>query len=296
MYNYSAEFGLLGGPLYQAEIRGKISRTLQLREDLLTSNVFSFFKYADRQQFLKPYLEELIDIEITDKEANEAEFYFWPCFQDGTEPDLVIIVGKYYLLFEAKYFSAFDPGTQDREAQIDREIKNGKTVAADMEKEFRFVAITKDHYYKKDKFEGLLVNYLVNEKTPRYFKWTNWQAVTAFLLSRLKDPQTLNGQEQLFASDLCELLQTKRLRSFGEFLSLLPYRNKTNYYESIFLEVETVKFRGDFIGFVQSLSSLDSLKKPKEQLFYDNSRLYFRNLRPAKRIIDREAMFFRAGG
>jgi len=80
-------------------------------EDVLTSNVFSFFKYSTRDIFLKNYLNEL-EFTVSDQEAEEVEFKFWPVFEDGTKPDLVIIVGKYYLLIEAKYFSGFSEGTK----------------------------------------------------------------------------------------------------------------------------------------------------------------------------------------
>ena len=89
--------------MYLAELRGKLSSRVERMEDVLTSNVFSFFKYSSRDIFLKKYLNEL-GFNVSDREAEEAEFRFWPVFEEGTEPDLVIIVGDYYLLIEAKYF------------------------------------------------------------------------------------------------------------------------------------------------------------------------------------------------
>lgn len=38
--------------MYMAELRGKLSEKAEKQEDILTSNVFSFFKYANRQIFL----------------------------------------------------------------------------------------------------------------------------------------------------------------------------------------------------------------------------------------------------
>jgi hypothetical protein len=73
-------------------------------EDILTSNVFSFFKYARRDIFLKPYLENVLGIPFTAEDLRETDFVFWPSYDDGTQPDLVMITGSYYLLFEAKYF------------------------------------------------------------------------------------------------------------------------------------------------------------------------------------------------
>ena len=45
--------------MYLAELHGKLSSKLEGMEDLLTSNVFSFFKYSTRKIFLKSYLAEL---------------------------------------------------------------------------------------------------------------------------------------------------------------------------------------------------------------------------------------------
>jgi hypothetical protein len=50
--------------MFIAEIKGKLSHNIEEKEDVLTSNVFSFFKYADRKAYLKPFLAEL-DIIIT---------------------------------------------------------------------------------------------------------------------------------------------------------------------------------------------------------------------------------------
>ena len=83
--------------MYQAELRGKLSSRIERMEDVLTSNVFSFFKYSTLEIFLKGYLGEL-GFAASDQEASEAEFIFWPHFEENTVPDLVIFVGDYYLL------------------------------------------------------------------------------------------------------------------------------------------------------------------------------------------------------
>ncbi len=80
-------------------MKGKFSLSMRRSEDILTSNVFSFFKYADRTIFLYEYLQGLGFNSITVEAARDAEFIFWPSFEDGTEPDLVIIAGDYYLLY-----------------------------------------------------------------------------------------------------------------------------------------------------------------------------------------------------
>jgi hypothetical protein len=92
--------------MYEAELRGKLSTNLQTSEDILTSNVFSFFKYSDRKVFLQQYLHQL-GIDVSRQDVKSAQFIFWPRFDDQTEPDLVLIVGNYYILVEAKYSSSF---------------------------------------------------------------------------------------------------------------------------------------------------------------------------------------------
>jgi len=193
--------------MYQAELRGKLSSRIERMEDILTSNVFSFFKYATREIFLKGYLGEL-GFDVSDKEAKEAEFIFWPHFEENTEPDLVIIVGDYYLLIEAKYFSEFGGETEKTEAQLIREINGGKRDAKNYNKLFNLIAITADYYYKENKFD------VIPSEFRGHFKWTNWQSVAAFLNNILQTRADISPQEHAFALDLYDLLDKKNLRGF----------------------------------------------------------------------------------
>ena len=108
-----------------AELHGKLSPRVERMEDVLTSNVFSFLKYNDRSRILRAYLMEELGLEVSESEASEAEFRFWHVYDDGTEPDVIIIVGNAYILFEAKYFSGFGLATETVESQPVREIRNG---------------------------------------------------------------------------------------------------------------------------------------------------------------------------
>ena len=127
--------------MYIAEIHGKLTRVQENLEDVLTSNVFSFLKYAPRDLFLVSYLQE-IGIEVSEEDAKTAEFLFWTTYDDRTEPDLVIIVGNYYLLFEAKYYSGFGEKTDERKAQLVRELQGGLQEARNRGKEFYPVSYT----------------------------------------------------------------------------------------------------------------------------------------------------------
>jgi hypothetical protein len=73
-------------------------------------------------------------------------------YNDSTEPDLVIIVGNYYLLFEAKYFSDFGKESLTKKDQITREIEGGYLEAMQLNKKFIYIAITADSIYRQEKF------------------------------------------------------------------------------------------------------------------------------------------------
>ena len=96
--------------MLKAQIHSKLPTQICDLEDVLTSDVFSFFYYSNRQVFLYDFLRR-IDLEVSRSESISAEFQFWPRFEEQTEPDLIIIVGNYYLLIEAKYKSDFGKGS-----------------------------------------------------------------------------------------------------------------------------------------------------------------------------------------
>lgn len=258
--------------MYLAEIHGKLSSRIERMEDILTSNVFSFFKYANREVFLKGYLN-ILDFDISDQEANEAKFIFWPRFEENTEPDLVIVVGNYYILIEAKYFSDFSEETQKTEAQLLREIKGGQLEANNYGKLFKLIAITADHYYKKDKFKVIPSNFSSS------FQWTNWQSVSSFLCNILENNQEIENQEREFAFDLYGLLDKKNLRDFQSFDTLYNVKLHSKIYTFIFLKAKEVKFRGNFIGFTNSLV-LDRkiISEKKEIVFFKQSGAKFREI------------------
>lgn len=269
--------------MYLAELHGKLSPKTERMEDILTSNVFSFFKYSDRIVFLRQYLN-MLGFSVSNDEANEAEFAFWPRFEENTEPDLVIRVGKYYILIEAKYFSDFAIGNKDIKAQLVREIECGNLDAYNYGLEFYLVAITADYYYKEDKFKAIPKAFYPN------FKWTNWQDVTSLLEQIIGSHSDLSTYECDFASDLCNLLDRKNLRSFHGLNSLLPLNLSLNAYGLIFLEAKTVKFRGDFIGFLESLNLNEKIIPVKNIFFYDQA--FWETLKPKNILNHYKTIFY----
>lgn len=232
--------------MYIAELHGKFRPNEDRKEDILTSNVFSFFKYAKREVFLYNLLS-LLDFNVERSEVTDAEFIFWPTYEDGTEPDLVIIVGKYYLLFEAKLDSGFGEGLELEKYQVLREIKGGKLEAHNIGKEFRFIAITA--HYSQHRFL---------EKNPYIkkldYQWINWHQVALLVFNYLARSEMQDAETVSFAEDLYSLLIKMNLRKFAgvEALNSRTYLHLSPEY--LFFDPTTSEHRGDFIGFVNALS------------------------------------------
>ena len=245
--------------MYQAELKGKFSLSMRRSEDILTSNVFSFFKYADRTIFLYEYLQGLGFNSITVEAARDAEFIFWPSFEDGTEPDLVIIAGDYYLLIEAKFYSGFGRGTKTRKPQLIREIETGRLEADNLDKKFILIAITADYYYKPAKF-----SLIKNED----FIWTNWQRVATMIYEILEARDDLPKHQAEFAGDLYQLLADKKLREYRGKKYLSPGGIDNFADKRIFFQAAAAKYRGGFIGFSQSLSTSENIPEIPERIFF----------------------------
>lgn len=257
--------------MYLAELRGKLSRNLsntkpnnrkvnfEEAEDILTSNVFGFLKYADRQVYLGAFLREL-QLGLSAKDLEEAEFQFWPTYPDATEPDVVIIAGKYYILVEAKKNANFGTNSEENKKQLYREYIEGSEAASDLEKEFILLTITSDYSFKLSKFE----------ETPEIvslscFKWTSWQKF-ASLLERILE-KNAEIPNRLFAADLLALLERKNLREFRSFYNLkYPHQ----YTKKIFFSYATAKFRGAFIGFESALPNYTDEERANP-IFYEKN-------------------------
>jgi len=258
-----------------AELKGKIPSKFNDKEDILTSNVFSFFKYTDRQ-LLKVYLLQLgLDVDSTD--SKNAEFIFWPSYDDGTEPDLIIICGKYYILFEAKLYSDFAPKTSSLDSQIEREITMGKITAKNLNKEFVYIAITVEYYKQKNKYSKY-------ENRDFLFIWSNWQMIASFIHSGLVD--NILKQDIEFAKDLYSLFVKKKLRNFKGYkstTSLFPVATQG----SIFYSINTSKYKGEFTGFIENLKDFEEIK------VYQNKfkKIFFKSLNTYKNNTNKEVFY-----
>jgi hypothetical protein len=242
--------------MYQAELRGKLSRKNENAEDILTSNVFSFFMYAPRELFLSRLLA-LFGLDVSEEGVLATGFHFWPVFEDRTEPDVVMVVGDYYVLIEAKYFSGFG---QD---QLRREVEGGEREAGNLGKEFRLVVLTAHYSYPAADLAVLPASIL-----PRC-KWVNWQAVTLLLYNILEEVKDLDEGWRLLASDLYTLLERKNLRSYagpaaiaveGDFVGHLG--------DPMFFDAAKSGFAAHFTGFTGGALPDTHLAPGDGPLFY----------------------------
>jgi hypothetical protein len=231
-------------------------------EDILTSNVFSFFKYSDRKIFLYRFLHSIGLSDITPEDAVSAEFFFWPQYYDGTEPDLVLVAGKYYLLFEAKYHSGFGKATKTAQSQLVRELLNGGNEAQILGKTFRLVAVT-THYS---------INPSILREIPAeaasVFIWINWQQITLLIEEILMGNPPLPPEMLLFAEDFYTLLVRKNLRIYAgqRFLFAEPVIHSLA--GSLFFNAQTAAYRGDFIGFREALTTHPLIAYQDDVLFF----------------------------
>jgi hypothetical protein len=247
--------------MYIAELRGKLSKENENREDILTSNVFSFLKYVDRLVFLYPLLKSLVP-DITPAEAQCAEFYFWPQYQDGTEPDLVLITSKYYFLIEAKYHSGFGQANETVQHQLVREVQNGRYEAHNLGKSFKLVAVT-SHY----SFSPSLYNEVPLDARSDFI-WINWGRIALLLEMILYSEPLLSPETRLFANDLHALLVRKNLRFYSGQQFLFTYPKIQSIEEVLFFDAKTAEYRGDFFGFMNMLETQPKLVQLPATIFY----------------------------
>lgn len=140
----------------------------------------------------------------------------------------------------------------------------GKLAAENENKEFVYVAITAE--YNKDK-----TKYLKYENKDFNFIWTNWQTVTNFLEAHLIKNNLSQNKE--FANDLYFLLIKKRLRSYIGLVNVQRPQKFYNYSGSLFYNLKTSKFKGEYSGFMETLAGFDKIgqfPKFRQKSFFQN--------------------------
>jgi hypothetical protein len=232
--------------MYQAELHGKLSRTVEEAEDILTSNVFSFYLYSDRKHL--QHLLKSVELDVTLQEAANAAFSFWPTLPDNTEPDLVIEVGRYYVLAEAKLHAGYGKDVEHYERhQLLRELRGGRHEAQSDGKEFILLTVT-DEPIPHESVYGVL------KGTGRQsWRWTNWSRI-----ARLLETGPAVGR---MGEDLLALLCRRGLRRFDGFRCEKEHLEKL---EGRFFFDSTTTRSGRFTGFacLPGCSLLTEISRP----------------------------------
>ena len=263
--------------MLKAQIHNKLPTQILELEDILTSDVFSFFLYSNKKLFLHEFLKRNGFI-VSKQDSFNAEFLFWPKYEELTEPDLVIIVGHYYILIEAKFKSDFGKGSEKTKPQLIREIEGGMIEAKALNKQFSLLTITKDPFNRKEKFD-----ILPNEHR-LLIKWTNWQCVSSLLIELLENDFRIDLRDRLLADDLLRTLDKKNLRNYISLVTVLGHFKMMQSFKQIFLKAETIIYRGGFIGFLNSLVVAKKLI-PLKGIYFSNKQLeYFNSVMQQKKL------------
>jgi len=123
-----------------AELHGKL-KPCESMEDLLTSDVFSAFKYCHPKEALIPFLELAIcfDPHINQppvfSDVLSAHYVFWPRSSSWKEPDLIIILkttdgSNIALNVEAKYMSGKHNAEVDDKESVEPDHLSGDQLVA----------------------------------------------------------------------------------------------------------------------------------------------------------------------
>ncbi len=149
-------------------------------------------------------------------------------------------------------------------AQLIREIEGGLNEARSIGKRFILVAITADYYYKKYKFKTI-----DNASKDFEFKWINWQSISELLLNLL-ETYGKKLPDYLFAKDLYDLLERKKLRSYRSVSNLLD-KELDNLPKNIFFPINKSTLFKNFSGFKVALLNLSKIIKVSNKIFHSKN-------------------------
>jgi hypothetical protein len=215
--------------MFQAQLRGKLTRTEENMEDLLTSNVFGTMKYLPFEDGLGLILSNSVDNEgkmlsnILSPIA-DVEYQFWPWIQEsdceGCEPDLSIIMQtkneqKFIVFVEAKYLSGksseADEGQVPRD-QLAREWDNLLCLATRENAIPILLYVTADIGYPSDDIEASYGEYKKKRKKDMKVFWISWR----------KLPYLFSVKDNPMLTDLVMVLKLQSLTFFEGIKKVEP--------------------------------------------------------------------------
>jgi len=255
--------------VFAAQTKGKIPSELANAEDLLTSSVFGFLNYADRRTYLRAFVK-LLDLDLAPRHLDATSFEFWPVYETGTEPDLVIRAGKYYVLVESKYRTIIPSvrPTRGSRSQLDREALEGNEAAEAEGREFLLVVITAAFRQLTNPYRNMSRS--VKAKVPRTSRrWLNWRDIYAAMESIVEERGEARPDLRM-STDFMAYMDRLNLRAFRGFdsLSKVPDVPEVPAGVPLFLDVEVSDRRREFEGFGTFAADLEAIPRPPRRLFY----------------------------
>jgi hypothetical protein len=207
--------------MLQAQLRGKLTRSEENLEDLLTSNVFGSIKYLQPEEALIPLLTSSKDCSglasfSASQQVLSVDYSFWPWIQEegckGCEPDVLLTMQlsdrqKIIVLVEAKYLSDKSSEADEQRAptdQLAREWDN-LTHLANREKATPILLyVTADFGYPRKSIEDSQQEYLQKRKEKMNVFWISWR----------KFPSLFCNSKLEILRDLVEVLRRQGLVFF----------------------------------------------------------------------------------
>lgn len=207
----------------KAEVRGKVDPASTLpgdrMEDTLTDAVFSTLTYLPAEVFAA-VLAPLLPASANPVDLTEPLVQFWPSLPTGTEPDVVVTVDGWMVVFEAKYRSPFSTGPEATDHQLVREWADARPVAEAQQLHGPVVvAVTADPAQPPDIAHvrdciAALPEFADADLAPgEAVRWVSWQQIAAVIESCLP---TLAPHSQTLVEDLFDFLERRGVRRMFE--------------------------------------------------------------------------------
>lgn len=226
-----------------AELHGKIPK-LEGREDLLTSDVFSAFRYLPVNLGLIPFLRKAIHAQTAQPIPNlfedclAADYIFWPkTTHYKREPDILLLITRktkppIAIIIEAKYYSGRHDANREQ-AEKELQALQGDQLAEqyvdlmknemDLNKQQKQMLHEADHRFllfvtAHDAPPREITDDSINKLVMQHYKgdqlyWTNWQAAFDVANETLAT-QILADEQRYILEDLRDLLLRKGLKGF----------------------------------------------------------------------------------
>lgn len=213
-----------------AELRGKLDVTKSTGasrlEDTLTDAVFAAFRYLPKATALSRLLHAFFpQVGFSSEEVSRARVELWPRLSAGTEPDVMLTVGRWLILVEAKYRSGFGIDA-DRTHQLEREWRHGRDHAAARKlKGPLIVAVTDDPrtpaeiHGVREALEDAVVQ-AAGFSAADAIRWVPWQSLARILEDMRGD---VPGEQQELIDDVLAVMQSRGVRRMFEGLNRSDY-------------------------------------------------------------------------